>query len=81
MFGQREYGCLIEDRLGKKAFVYGNITKGQCQKAVKLANEWLEKPIDPLYYLDFMFVFKGKIRYTNDNNWCNRFCFRKIFGS
>lgn len=37
--------CLIEDRLGEKAFVYGDITRGQCQKAVELANEWLEQPI------------------------------------
>lgn len=38
--------CLIEDRLGEKAFVYGDITYGQCRKAVKMANEYLEKPIE-----------------------------------
>ena len=38
--------CLIEDRLGDKAFVYGDITKGQCEVAVKMANEVLEKKID-----------------------------------
>lgn len=37
--------CLIEDRLGEKAFVYGDITQGQCQKAVKMANQHLENPI------------------------------------
>ncbi len=37
--------CLIEDRLGEKAFVYGDITQGQCRKAVELANQYLEKPI------------------------------------
>lgn len=37
--------CLIEDRLGEKAFVYGDITYEQCRKAVKIANEYLEKPI------------------------------------
>lgn len=37
--------CLIEDRLGDKAFVYGDITLGQCRKAVELANRHLEKAI------------------------------------
>lgn len=37
--------CLIADRLGKKASVYGNITAGQCKKAVRLANEHLSCPI------------------------------------
>ena len=38
--------CMMESRLGKKAFVAGDITRGQCRKAVALANEYLEKPID-----------------------------------
>lgn len=38
--------CLIEARLGEKAFVYGDITRGQCKKAVELANEHLQIPID-----------------------------------
>ena len=38
--------CLIESRLGEKAFVYGDITRGQCRKAVELANQHLEKTID-----------------------------------
>lgn len=38
--------CLIEARLGEKAFVYGDITRGQCRKAVELANKHLVKPID-----------------------------------
>ena len=38
--------CLIEDRLGDKAFVYGDITRGQCRKAVEMANEYLDMPID-----------------------------------
>ena len=37
--------CLIEDRLGEKAFIYGDITKGQCQKAVDMANQHLPNPI------------------------------------
>lgn len=37
--------CLMEDRLGEWAFTYGDITKGQCQKAVELANRHLERPI------------------------------------
>lgn len=38
--------CLIESRLGSKAFVYGDITKGQCCMAVKMANLYLENKID-----------------------------------
>ena len=38
--------CLLEDRLGYKAFVFGDITRGQCKKAVSIANQVLEKPID-----------------------------------
>lgn len=38
--------CLIEFRLGKKALVYGDITRGQCKKAVELANKCLSNPID-----------------------------------
>lgn len=37
--------CLIEARLGTKAYVYGDITRGQCRKAVRLANKYLETPI------------------------------------
>ena len=38
--------CLIEARLGTKAFTYGDITRGQCKKAVEIANEYLESPIE-----------------------------------
>lgn len=38
-------GCLIEERLGEKAFVYGDITFGQCRKAVEMANQYLDQPI------------------------------------
>ena len=38
--------CLIEARLGTKAFVYGDITRGQCKRAVALANQYLKKAID-----------------------------------
>lgn len=37
--------CLIEERLGEKAFVYGDITLGQCRKSVEMANKYLKKPI------------------------------------
>lgn len=37
--------CMIEDRLGEKAVVYGDITRGQCVRAVELANRYLEEPI------------------------------------
>ncbi len=39
-------GCLIEARLGAKASVSGDITVGQCRKAVAMANEVLAVPID-----------------------------------
>jgi hypothetical protein len=39
-------GCLIEARLGHKAHVYGDITRGQCRNAVEIANEYLDDPID-----------------------------------
>lgn len=38
-------GCLLADRLGRKAYVYGDITLGQCRKAVELANRVLDNPI------------------------------------
>ena len=38
--------CLIEARLKSKAFIYGDITAGQCRKAVDIANQILEIPID-----------------------------------
>ena len=38
--------CLIVSRLGPKAYVYGDITKGQCRRAVELANEHLDEKID-----------------------------------
>lgn len=39
-------GCLIESRLGSKAFLHGDITKRQCRKAVEIANEHLDNKID-----------------------------------
>ncbi|MDD5833458.1 MAG: hypothetical protein PUC98_08270, partial [Clostridiales bacterium] len=38
--------ALIESRLGKKAFTYGDITKGQFRYAVELANRYLKDKID-----------------------------------
>ena len=38
--------CTIESRLREKALVYGDITRGQCKKAVELANQYLSEPID-----------------------------------
>jgi len=38
-------GCLIQDRLGNRAYVHGDINAGQCRRAVELANKYLEKPI------------------------------------
>lgn len=37
--------CMIEDHLGSKAYVYGDITRGQCKRAVELVNHVLEDPI------------------------------------
>lgn len=39
--------CTIEARLGHKAFVYGDITRGQCLAATELANRYLTTPIQP----------------------------------
>ncbi len=38
--------ALIEARLGSKAFTYGDITRGQFKKAVDIANQYLENPIE-----------------------------------
>lgn len=37
--------ALIEARLGEKAFTYGDVTRGQFQKAVEIANQYLEAKI------------------------------------
>ncbi len=37
---------LIESRLGGKAYVYGDITMGQCDRAVRMANEYLDRKIN-----------------------------------
>lgn len=38
--------ALIEARLGRKAFIYGDIMLDQFERAVKLANEHLKQPIE-----------------------------------
>lgn len=38
--------CLIEARLGDKAYTSGDITRGQCRKAVEIANQYLKTPIE-----------------------------------
>ena len=38
-------GCLLADRLGHKVYVHGDITLGQCRKAVELASQVLDTPI------------------------------------
>jgi hypothetical protein len=38
--------CMVESRLKDKAFVEGDITKGQLRKAVEIANSILKTPID-----------------------------------
>ncbi|MBP3741517.1 MAG: hypothetical protein J6J00_00885 [Treponema sp.] len=38
--------CMVESRLKDKAFVDGDITKGQLKKAVEIANSILKTPID-----------------------------------
>lgn len=37
--------CLLADRLGHKVYVYGDITLGQCRRAVTMANQVLDTPI------------------------------------
>ncbi len=38
--------CLIESRLGRKAYVHGDITEDQCDEAVRMANKYLDRKID-----------------------------------
>lgn len=38
--------CLIEARLGNRAYTYGDITRGQCKRAVEIANQYLKNPIE-----------------------------------
>lgn len=37
--------CLMDDRLNGEAVCSGDITYGQCEKAIRLANQFLAKPI------------------------------------
>lgn len=39
-------GCLIQARLGDRAVIYGDITAGQCRRAVEMINEHLDTPIE-----------------------------------
>lgn len=50
--------CLIEARLGEKAFIYGEITRGQCRRAVEIVNEQLDIPIDMPARCDIERFFK-----------------------
>ena len=50
--------CLIEARLGEKAFVYGDITRGQCRRAVEMINQHLDTPIDMPARCDIERFFK-----------------------
>ena len=38
-------GCMIEDRLEGRACVDGDITLGQCRRAVRMATRYLERPV------------------------------------
>ena len=38
--------ALIEARLADKAFTYGDITRGQFKRAVEIANQYLDEPIE-----------------------------------
>ena len=38
-------GCLVQDRLGDDALVHYDINAGQCRRAVKIANKYLDQPI------------------------------------
>ena len=38
-------GCMVADRLGRKAYISGDITKDQCIEAVRMANTFLDRPI------------------------------------
>ena len=49
---------LIEARLGNKAFVHGDITRGQIKKAVEIVNEYVDEKIDlpDRCYIDKLFA-------------------------
>lgn len=49
---------LIEARLGSKAFVYGDITRGQLKKAVEIVNKYVDEKIDlpDRCYIDKLFA-------------------------
>lgn len=38
-------GCMIEDRLDGRACVDGDITLGQCRRAVRMATRYLDRPV------------------------------------
>lgn len=59
--------CLIEDRLKEKAFIYGDITGGQCKKAVRMANEYLENKIEipARCDMDRLFARVSKLELSN----------------
>ena len=38
--------CFMESKLKEKMYIYGDINKGNCENAIKFANDYLEKPIE-----------------------------------
>ena len=37
--------CLLENRLKEKVYIYGDMTKEDCEHAIKIANQYLKEPI------------------------------------
>lgn len=59
--------CVVEDRLKDKAFVYGDITRGQCCEAVNMANQYLDSPITTPSRCDMVRFFQRvkKLPFSN----------------
>lgn len=70
--------CLIEDRLKHKAFVYGDITYGQCVVAVDMANKYLEKKIvlPDRCVLECLYERISVLEFTERENYRYLFVFR-----
>lgn len=60
--------ALIEARLGTKACTYGDITKKEFERAVEIANKYLEKPICPPDRCDMYRLIKRIKKFPVDSN-------------
>lgn len=59
-------GCMMEDRLKDRAFVFGDISRGQIRQAVQLANKILEEPIQEPDCCDLQRFFERIQKFRTD---------------